>query len=296
MTIGALIDRIYRDYLSNPADTPVQAPVTGIITDNQTTIVYDDEFAPEEKEAIGPGTVVELDLEQIRVVSHDEDTRTITTSAEGRGLYGTTAAAHTLGTLLKVAPRWPRQMVFDALADEVEALFPTLFAVGTEWASPLEANVELLATDNPIDVIDARQLVAGEYLEVPAQIVEVDDFSSGVGVQIQPRTAHQDIWIRYSKSFDRPTAETDTLLDLGVETSWQRILIFGVLNWVLLTADIDAVTVEFVTEALEAQGFPATTGTSLSVAVTRMQRAELDRASARQRARYEVPVSYRREL
>lgn len=296
MTIGDLIDRIYRDYLSNPADTPVQAPVTAAITDDQITIVYDDEFSPEEKEAIGPGTVVELNLEQIRVVSHDENTRTITTSVEGRGLYGTTPAAHLLGTLMQVAPRFPRQMVFDALADEIEALFPTLFAVGSEWASPLEASVELLASDNPIAVIDARQLVAGEYVEVPAQIVEVDDFSSGVGVQVQPRTAHQDIWIRFSKSFSRPEAEADTLASLGVETSWTRILIFGVLNWILLGADIDAITAEFVAESLEAQGFPATTGTSLSVAVTRLRTAEMDRASARQRARYDTPVSYRREL
>jgi hypothetical protein len=295
MTIGAVIDRIYRDYLANPTDLPAQAGATALINNSQLTIVYNDELSFEEKDSIGPGTIVEINLERIRVTAHDEDTRTLTVT---RGAYGSIPAAHAQGDLIIVSPRFPRLSVFDALADEIEALFPDLYAVGTEWASPNDTHVELLAADNPQEVLDARQLVGGEYVPIEARIINSDDFSSAVALEVVSRNTINDIWVRYTKDFSRPTAEADTLPSLGIEESWSRILIFGTLSYLMLGADVDLATQDFVTEALEAEGFPATTGTSLAVALDRLKATEVRRAAARQRARYHngVMVDYRREL
>ena len=59
---------------------------------------------------------------------------------------------------------------------------------------------------------------------------------------------------------------------------------------------MDAATQEFVTESLEAQGFPASMGTDLAVAFTRLRSGQMAAAAARLRAQDRVAVVYRREL
>jgi hypothetical protein len=263
------------------------------LSDSQTDIIYAaGELAPEEVDSLAPGTIIEIDREQMRVTDHDEASRTLTVARE---LYGTTKAAHPATSLLSVAPRWPRQPIFDAVADEIESLYPDLYGVSNEWAGYNEGIVALPASPRPGVILEAKQFVGGEYVPVEASIVEIDDVSTGFGVQFAARS-NQEVYVRYSTEPQRPTTETDTLASLGVESAWQRLIMFGVLGAMMLTGDIDAVTQEFVTEALESQGYPATTSTSLAVTLTRLRQTELGKAVKRQRARRTEMVEYRREL
>lgn len=294
MTVGALVDRMYRDYLANPEDTPVQVSLASLVSDAATSMTYAaGELMAEEIAAIGPGVVIEAGLEMIRVTAHDEDTRALTVT---RGLYGSTPAEHAAGTLLRIAPKWPRRVVFDAIADEIVNLYPSVYAVGEQWAHSSELVVQLEDT-NAAGILEARQLIAGHYEPIPAELVRVADVATGVAVQFIPRyDVAGDVWIRYSKSFTRPTAESDTLASLGVDPSWDRILLFGALMSLIIQSDIDAATQEFISEALENQGFPPTTGAQLGVTLARLRQTQLVQAANRLRATNRPSTVYRREL
>jgi hypothetical protein len=132
-------------------------------------------------------------------------------------------------------------------------------------------------------------------VNIDASLVRSEDFGSGVGVQFTPR-ANSEVTIRYSREFLRPVSESETLLDLGVEESWHRIIVLGVLGSLISSADVDAVTQDFITESLEAQGFSAGTALSFRVTLERLRANEILKARRRLLARDGVPASYRREL
>ena len=295
MTIGDLIDRLYRDYLSNPSDTPVQAKLQAAITDVQTTVVYADELVTEEKALIGVGTIIEAGLELMRVTAHNESTRTLTVT---RGVYGSTAAAHGSTTLMRVAPKWPRVSVFEAIADEVSNLYPDLYGTDDEWASSKELMVPI-ENPNAAELLSVKQLVAGHYEDISAQMIRTNAVSSGIAVQFTPRFTHSsdgDVWIRYTTSFSRPTTEADTFASLGVDESWARILLMGAISSLLPQADMDAATQEFITEAMENEGFPPTTATSLAVALARTRADLIGRARRKLRSIDNVRVQMRQVL
>lgn len=279
MTLDDLVQRIFRDYLQAPDDMHPQAKVQAAITDVQTSVVYADELMPEEVAAISAGDFVEIEYELVRVLSIVESTRTLTVT---RGAYGTTAAAHGADAILRFSPKTSQAGVFAAIADEVVALYPELYSVGTVVLDPLLSVQEL---DDPlaVSVLNARQLVAGYYEPVWAEVLEdIDEYSDSTIVQVEPRSSTSDIFVRYSKRFTRPSDASETLASLGVEDQWVRILIFGALGSLLAATDIDAATQEFITEALQAQGYPPGTGASLGITFARL------RASAMQEARDEL--------
>jgi hypothetical protein len=124
----------------------------------------------------------------------------------------------------------------------------------------------------------------------------VADVSTGIAIQYEPRPGASDVLIRYSRTFSRPTAEADTLADLGVDPSWDRIILFGALMSLIFQPDVDAASQDFVTEALENQGFPPSTGAQLAVTLARLRQTQLMAASQRLRARNTASTVYRREI
>lgn len=290
-TVGNLVERIFRDYLTRPGDTPVQTKIAGAVNVSDPTVVYSADLELEEVDLITPGVIVEMGIELMRITDHDEDTRTLTWD---KGVYGSTDAAHVAGTLLRVAPKPSRFMVFEAVADAIENLYPDLYAVGTEWGDPGDTVVELTASPAPGQILGATQMVSGEPLPVTARLVRSDvEFGTGVGIYYESREfGGEDVSIRFTKAFTRPTALTETLVSLGVETGWERIIIYDALAAFLISPDIDATTQEYLSEALSAEGFPATTGTDLSVALTRLRENEIRKARTRLRALNSVGTVY----
>lgn len=292
-TVQALLDRVSRDYIDNPSDQQLQTRVTSLVNDSQETIVYSADLTTEEVAALGVGTVVEMDIEWMRVRSHAESTRTLTVT---RGFDGTTPAEHVAGTMMRIAPDVSMRTLFDFLGDEIEALSPPLYAEATDWVDPVDAQLELPATPEPYDILSATQMLAGEPVDVGARLVrDATVFSTGVGVVVTPRS-DADINVRYSVGLTRPTALADTLASLGVETRFERALIYGMLSAVLIQPDLDHSTQEFISEALQSQGFPPTTGTNLSVALSRMRDAEVRKGRDRQRARNGIRVEHHQVL
>ena len=122
--VSTLVDRIYRDFLNKPDDLSAFSRLEGTINNSVTSLTYEAGlFSSEEENLLGNGALIEIDQEIMLVTAANTSTRTLTVS---RGYAGTDAASHTDGANLFINPTFPRKSVFDAVADNIVRLYPSL--------------------------------------------------------------------------------------------------------------------------------------------------------------------------
>ena len=272
-TVGALIDRLYREYLYPPREQPARTTLATTINATDVSIVYTDGIlSVEEENSLGEGLLIELGSELILVVSVDTGTQTITTTLDGRGWMGTTPAAHTDGDELRLAPDYPRQQVFDAIADSLVMLYPDLFrVVSTETV--ISTGYEV-APSNLGAVIGCNYEYHGQWRSCGVKDLQgFPDSGTEVAFQFAGGVNGSRAYVRYKVKPARVTAETDDLSDefqdFAIETQWEPIAMLDAVASVMATIDIDAATQEFVTETLAAQGFGPGEGESVRDALLR---------------------------
>jgi hypothetical protein len=128
--IQGLIDRTFREYLEHMDELQPYTLLTSGLTDSATTVSFNgDLLTQEEEDIMEAGSIIEIGTELMLCKTLD----TVQDQVEVvRGVRGTTATTHTAGDTIKIAPPFPRQVVFDAVKDQINNLFPTLFAVETQ--------------------------------------------------------------------------------------------------------------------------------------------------------------------
>lgn len=104
---------------------------SGIVNDAIVTLTSDVSptdltFTVDEGEPISSG-LIEIDQEQMWVSSVVNGTVTI--PPWGRGYRGTTASSHSLHSAVRIAPVWPRSVIYTAVNNVVLSLYPNVFAV-----------------------------------------------------------------------------------------------------------------------------------------------------------------------
>jgi hypothetical protein len=120
---------------------PRMSHLSGSITDTATSITVVDATGFEQG-------VCEIDNETIFIESVDYDSNILTVSPDGRGYYGTTAAAHSANARVTMAPTWGRGRVANAINEAITNTFPDLFKVATTTVvfSPVQTTYALPAT------------------------------------------------------------------------------------------------------------------------------------------------------
>ena len=242
-TIGNLVDRTYREYLEPMDDIVSYTTLTTGINDSVTSVVFNgDLLSVEEEDALDAGAIIEIGQELMICTDLNAVTNTITVT---RGARGTTAAAHTAGDLIKIAPPFPRINVFDAVCDQIKNLYPTLFATETKSVTSKVGYIPLSgANDNyliaPLKAISQQtdfaansdesgviyRGVAVELIDLPNPFTYTD--ADGVSqtitysnngpnkvnaVQVYNVSAGHTVFVTFKKKFVEPTAEV-TLLQL----------------------------------------------------------------------------------
>lgn len=289
-TIGQLEQRVYRDYLHAPDEQPTMLLLDGAHTDATTTLAYlDDTIAPDEASLIGPGTVLEIDREQVLVTAGFDTPLTVR-----RGYNGTVAAAHTAGTPVLVRPKWPRATVFDALADQIVGLWPQLWrntsATVTSGSGLLEVPAEVVTITDAfrMDATNTPRVYNAElHTGLPVAVS-----STGKAVQVSGGPAGETVHLTYRARFARPTDPSDTLDSLGVDESWAPIVIVGAVAQVIAGRDVDGLTAEFITAQLEQDKVPVGTGTTLRDALLRYREYLLGIARRELMSDRPTPVKY----
>lgn len=186
---------------------------------------------------ISPGVVIEIDYEQMMVVSQSTTTLNVI-----RAWNGTTAASHTAGTVVYVEPKFPRQAILDEVSNELRALPQTIFTTGTavlSFASNTN-RVDLTgATGTVYRIIHAdRSSFEGQSypgFKPTLQLIRNADtsaFASGYAVAIEGGLTYgQTATVRvvYAKSLATTTltSSTDLQSTVGLPLTAEDILAFG---------------------------------------------------------------------
>jgi hypothetical protein len=178
-TIGDLVDRTFREYLEPMDDIVSYTTLSSDINSTSETLTFNgDLLSIEEEDALDTGTIIEIGQELMICRDLNSVANTITVT---RGARGTTATTHELGDIIKIAPPFPRKNVFDAVVDQIENLFPTLFAVETKTVTSGSGYVLLGSYDAPGN---NNYLVS--VLKAISQYTDFSQNSDQTGVIFQP--------------------------------------------------------------------------------------------------------------
>jgi len=320
-TIGNLVDRTYREYLEPMDDVVSYSYLTSGISDSATTIPYDgDLFSVEEEDALDAGSIIEIGQELMYAKELNTVTNEITVQ---RGARGTTAAAHSLGDLIKIAPPFPRKNVFDAVCDQIKNMYPTLFAVETKsivsstgytllsgandnyLISPIKAISQYTDWDGNSD--ETGTLYRGvtvELIDLPNPFTYVDSAGDSQtitysnngpnkvnAVQMYGIASGHTCYVTFKKKFIEPTSEADTLSSIGLETEYEPIIMAGVAAQLISGRDIPTATADYITDQMAVQNFPVDSATRIRNSLLAYQRALIQQARKDLRARYPEPVT-----
>ncbi len=276
-TIADVIERVYRDYLWPPDEQPARFTVdTGGINATATTLPVDTALlSPEEESLIGPGTLIEVvsvdtggELMLIEAVTGDP----ATSLTVRRKMFGTTGVAHIDTDFIYLAPGFPRSKVYDAVADSIEALFPRLWTTAVEETFISASPVELPAACE--EIIEVRYLSGNHWHLIRGWVLLTDYPLTSTAKAIQFTAANSgSIQVKYRAAAIRPsTDETEVLLDdLSVLDRWIKIVTVGAAAQMVSGEDVDQATIDFITEALAAQGFPVGSGADLRNSLLQFQ-------------------------
>ena len=319
--IGNLVDRTYREYLEPMDDLVSYTTLSTGINNSVTTLTFNgDLLSVEEEDAMDAGTVIEINQELMLCTDLNAVTNTVTVT---RGARGTTAAAHTAGDLIKISPPFPRKNVFDAVCDQIKNLYPTLFAVETKQVSAKVGYIPLSGTNDnyliaPIKAIsqytdfsagtdDTGIVYSGvtvELVDLPNPFTYTD--SDGVSqtitysnngpnkvnaVQVYNVNAGHTVYITFKKKFVEPTAEDNTLAEIGLESEYEPIIMAGVAAHIMAGRDIPTATTDYISDQLATQSFPVESASRIRNSLLAYQRALIQQARKDLRARYPEPVT-----
>jgi hypothetical protein len=227
-TTAQIITRTQRQLLSGVVEERNKLSATITATATSCVLTYD-------LGSVRQGSVIEIGSEQVYVWDVIEVSKTLTIE---RGFNGTTAAAHTGGSVCTINPRFPRNQILEAVNDEladlsspVNGLFQVKNLDLTYNSSSRQMN--LPGALDIIDLIDVRyRYRADDYKQVSSykllRNMPTKDFGSTFGLQIDSDVSNGDIRITYKAPFGRVAAEADDLQNIsGFPLSAEDILVIG---------------------------------------------------------------------
>ena len=289
--VSTLVDRIYRDFLNKPDDLSAFSRLDGAINNSVTSLTYESGlFSSEEENLLGNGALVEVDQEIMLVTAANTSTRTLTVA---RGYSGTTAASHDDKANIFINPTFPRKSVFDAVADNIVRLYPTLYNVTTITTTANSTYQEVAAST--VEVLSSFVQNASGEQYTSAGIELLKNFppsTTNTAVQFYNTSNGKTVYLVVKRKFVRPSAETDDLSTACLlEDEYQQIVMVGAVADIVGATDVDASTQEFITEKLAAENYPVGSGERLRNALLRLRSLLIDEARGNLRSLYPAPVS-----
>lgn len=136
LTLGQFCDRLLEEHLERSERRELDQ-LDGAVTSTTTSIV-----TTHSATGIKPQARIEIDNELMHVWSHTTSTLT---SIVARGHGGSTAAAHDDDAIVRVNPRFPRQVLAETLRREVRSWPSTVYALAS-------AEFSVLSTTEAIDL------------------------------------------------------------------------------------------------------------------------------------------------
>ena len=325
--IAGLIDRVFREYLEPMDDLNSYTAIAagaGTLSDSATTVTFNgDLLTQEEKDAMDAGTIIECEQELMYCTDLDTVNNQVTVV---RGALGTTATTHAEGKVIKISPVFTRKAVFDAVVDQINNLFPTLFAVDTQsittgtgytligdYSSPGTHNyiVSILGAISQYTDFSAGSDTTGvNFSPVTCSLVELPNpftytdsdgvsrtmtYSTGPSqvhaIQFSGIASGHTAYVTFKKKFIEPTAESDTLATVGLEDEYVPIIMAGVAAQMMSGRVIPTATADYITDQLAVSNFPVGSANSVRNSLLQYQQLLINQARKYLRAKYPEAVS-----
>lgn len=180
--------------------------------------------------------VVEMDAELLYVTNVDKNSMICTVAPFGRGYQGTTAASHATGIKITSRPKFPRNQILKEINNVIGAVFPDLFAVGTDATQVITYPSNSYTYVGLVDALDVQyQDYLGRWNKVRAYNVDPYDHSLRLA---QYAPLGQPLRVLFMKEPTKFTAESDNYSVTGLPDSSQDVLTKGAASRLALGLDI----------------------------------------------------------
>ena len=323
-TIGNLVDRVYREYLEPMDDLQQYTLLSTGINASETTVSFDGSLlTQEEEDVMEAGSIIEIGQELLLCKELSTVNNTVTVV---RGVRGTEPTGHAAGDTIKISPPFPRKNVYDAVLDQINTLFPSLFAVDVQEITASTGYTLIGTHDNPgtnnyiVSVMKAisqyTDFSAGSdstgvvFAPVVCQLVELPNpftfvdsdgvsrtitYSSGPNVvnalQFSNISAGHTTFVTFKKKFIEPTSETDTLASIGLEPEYEGIIMAGVTAQLISGKDLPKATAEYITEQMAISNYPVGSSSSIRNSLLQYRNLLIEQARKYLRSKYPEAIS-----
>ena len=288
-TVASVMERLFIQWLTPPDDQYAQVALGADITDTTVTTITLGEFTIAEDELLlRQGSLLEAGQELMRVVSYDSISKEVEVE---RGDYGTPTSTHTRPLLLNLNPPYARATVFEAVADNIITLYPSLSTTNQELISNVTTRVYPIADDLAVSVLSVQPGDFTSTIDIHGEIV---DFHPMVGGRaLITNLAGGTVWLRYKRRMGKATNETDELKDLGVDERWVNVVMAGAAADLMAGRDIPAAHTEWVKSVLEAENIRVGTRMSIGGGLRQYRGLLLDEFMKEMKAEYKPKVRMR---
>ena len=238
-TAGALLDRVARQLLSGTIEE--RNKLATAVDSSTTSVVLSYELG-----ALRAGAVFEIDSELCYVWEATTGNKTLVVE---RGYAGTTAASHSVGAIVTINPRFPKQQMLDALNQDIDDLSSPangLFRVVTQDVSynGSDRQVNLTSASSVIDLIDVRLRYLADDFPVIRRVrlardLPTADFASGFALTFDESVMAGTLRVRYKAPYTRVAALTDNIQSVAyVPVNMEDILELGVMSRMLSMREV----------------------------------------------------------
>lgn len=179
--------------------------------------------------------MVEIGDELIWIDRFDTTTNTAYVAPYGRGYRGTTAAAHTTGDRVTIAPTFPRYNIKQFVNDAIDGVYPDLFAVKNTQFNFVAVRTTY---QMPKDLIDAQQVTwqtigpSKEWL--PVRHYRVDNMAATSAWPTGKTLSVYDaivpgrpVNVTYTCKPSLLEYDSDDFEDTGLASSAKEVIVFG---------------------------------------------------------------------
>jgi hypothetical protein len=213
-----------------------------------------------------------------------------------RGYLGTTPAAHDVGALVEVNPRFPKPMIRKALRDEIRSWPTGLFAVRTEefTRSGNQAGIDLAGLEGLLYVLDVQVAGSstntyGQWLGVPRwRLLRHTGAEYGSGVALMPeQVGNVALRVTAAVPFDLSAFDDDTdVADVGLTPSMTDIPSLGAASRLLAPREILRTKMEAQPQPRRAEEVPPGHTIQTSTALKRLRDIRISEEQIRLREIY----------
>ena len=297
-TLNQLVEQTIAEigsYVKNQESVTV---ITSSIDDNDVTIAVDD------ASTLSKG-IVEIDEELIYVKKSVKDSGTIQVlgtgaTVAGRGWRGTTATSHTVGSIVRNNPLFPRTQVKRAILETIKGMnFPvvtneTFEFNGSDYSYVMPdslVDITGISWDVP-DSTGVWQLIKNWRLDTNYYDPDTGTTKQALILKESPMPG-RDVRVQYTKY---PTTITDNqeLTVSGLPSSCEDVVRLGAMYRLLSTVDAGKVTA--VSVSADALDQPIAPGTSTNAAkyIFQLYTVRLAEEIAKQQANFLNIIQYTR--